>query len=222
MTPRMVETATVRSCWMGPLAPTVPPAKEAPPPDLPAGLGFLAAASISARTMRPPGPEPVIVEASTPFSAASFLARGEILTRSPEARAGAGAGAGAAAAGAGAAGAEGAGAAALVSSLAGAAAGAAGVAGASTVSPSLPTAQSGAPKATCEPASAKIFKSVPSKKHSSSIVALSVSTSASMSPDLTTSPSFLSHLTSVPTVIVSLSFGISMILAILGKLRAGC
>jgi hypothetical protein len=55
------------------------------------------------------------------------------------------------------------------------------------------------------------FRRVPSKNDSSSIVALSVSTSASMSPDLTASPSCFSHLTSVPTVMVSLSFGISMI-----------
>jgi hypothetical protein len=50
----------------------------------------------------------------------------------------------------------------------------------------------------------------PAKKDSSSIVALSVSTSASMSPTLTASPSLRSHLTSVPTVMVSLSLGISM------------
>src|ERR1043166_2289089 len=40
-----------------------------------------AGARTSARTMRPPGPLPVIVEASMPFSAASFLARGEIRMR---------------------------------------------------------------------------------------------------------------------------------------------
>ena len=67
--------------------------------------------------------------------------------------------------------------------------------------------------ATCEPAGAKILIKVPAKNDSSSMVALSVSTSASMSPALTVSPSFLSHLTSVPTVMVSLSFGISMMLA---------
>jgi hypothetical protein len=55
------------------------------------------------------------------------------------------------------------------------------------------------------------------KKDSSSIVALSVSTSASMSPALTGSPSFFSHLTSVPTVMVSLSLGISMMSAMGGK-----
>jgi hypothetical protein len=73
-------------------------------------------------------------------------------------------------------------------------------------------AQSGAPRATWEPPGAKIFSSVPSKNDSSSIVALSVSTSASMSPDFTASPSCFNHLTSVPTVMVSLSFGISMML----------
>jgi len=70
-----------------------------------------------------------------------------------------------------------------------------------------------APSGTCAPAFTKIESSVPSKKLSSSIVALSVSTSARMSPVLTGSPSFLSHLMSVPTVMVSLSLGISMMLA---------
>ena len=134
--------------------------------------------------------------------------------------AGAGEGAGVGAgtgAGAGAWDTTGAGAAALAAgfSAAGAAEGAAGAAaGASTFSPGLPMAQSGAPIATWEPAGANCLRSVPSKKDSSSMVALSVSTSASMSPDLTESPSFLSHLTSVPTVMVSLSFGMSMIWAI--------
>ena len=85
-------------------------------------------------------------------------------------------------------------------------------AGTSTFSPALPMAQSGAPISTWLPSGAKIFRSVPSKNDSSSIVALSVSTSASMSPDFTASPSFFSHLTSVPTVMVSLSFGISIML----------
>ena len=69
----------------------------------------------------------------------------------------------------------------LASTFTRAAAGATtGAAGASTFSPGLPTAHSGAPRATWEPAGAKILSSVPSKKHSSSIVALSVSTSASI------------------------------------------
>ena len=79
-------------------------------------------------------------------------------------------------------------------------------------------AQSAAPRATWAPFGVKIFRSVPSKNDSSSIVALSVSTSASMSPDFTTSPSFFNHLASVPTVMVSLSFGISMMLAMGRKL----
>ena len=37
---------------------------------------------ISFSTIRPPGPEPVTVERSTPFSRATFLARGEAFTRS--------------------------------------------------------------------------------------------------------------------------------------------
>src|SRR5882757_2193201 len=86
MTPRIVETGTVRSSWTGPLLPTLPPAKVAPA--LAAGAadlrraGFAAAARTSALTMRPCGPEPVIREASTFWSAAIFLAKGEILRRS--------------------------------------------------------------------------------------------------------------------------------------------
>jgi hypothetical protein len=74
-------------------------------------------------------------------------------------------------------------------------------------------AQSAAPIGTCDPAGTSTARSVPSKKLSSSMVALSVSISASMSPVLTASPSFLSQRTSVPVVMVSLSFGISIRLA---------
>ena len=150
-----------------------------------------------------------------PFSDASLRASGEIRIR-PDlgAAAAAVAGAGAAGAGAGAAGAGASGVTDATAGVAGASAAFAGApAGATTFSPGWPIAQSAAPSGTWEPAGTKTARSVPSKKLSSSIVALSVSISASMSPDLMLSPSFLSHLTSVPTVMVSLSFGISMILA---------
>ena len=183
--------------------------------------------------MRPPGPEPVRSAGSMPFSSASLRARGEILMRPPSRFAGAAGAAAGFAAGWSDAGAalgstagrasvsffdvvdapSAAGFASSSAFFAGAGAAAFG-AGVSTFSPSLPIAQSGSPMATCEPSAAKIFSSLPSKKLSSSIVALSVSTSASMSPDFTSSPSFFSHLTSVPTVMVSLSFGISMMLGI--------
>src|ERR1700683_2857846 len=55
---------------------------------------------------------------------------------------------------------------------------------------------------------------MPESKASRSMVALSVSTSARMSPDLTASPSFLSHFTKVPSVIEGLSRGMIMSLAI--------
>ena len=49
---------------------------------------------------------------------------------------------------------------------------------------------------------------VPSSTASNSIVALSVSISAMMSPDETVSPTFTSHLASVPSSIVGESAGI--------------
>ena len=162
--------------------------------------------------MRPPGPEPVTRVTSIFFSAASFRASGEMRTRPP-----AGAGTGATGAVAGTAGTDaGFGSLALAATGTGGATGVATAgaavlrAGVPTTSPGLPIAQSGSPMATCAPAAENIFSSVPAKKLSSSIVALSVSTSASISPALITSPSFFSHLTSVPTVMVSLSFGMSM------------
>src|SRR5664280_2482353 len=83
----------------------------------------------------------------------------------------------------------------------------------SSFSPASPMAQSGAPIGTCAPTATNCLSRMPSKNDSSSIVALSVSTSASMSPDFTLAPSGFSHLTSAPTVMVSLSFGILMIWA---------
>src|SRR5271156_6795923 len=67
---------------------------------------------------------------------------------------------------------------------------------------------------TLAPSEIKILRRMPESKASRSMVALSVSTSARMSPDLTASPSFLSHLTRVPSVIEGLSRGMRMSLAI--------
>ena len=64
------------------------------------------------------------------------------------------------------------------------------------------------------PAGIPICKSVPSLKDSNSIVALSVSISAKISPSLTLSPTFLSQVATVPSVIVSLKRGIVTIVAI--------
>src|SRR6478672_4623652 len=59
------------------------------------------------------------------------------------------------------------------------------------------------------PSGTRIFPSVPSSVASTSIVALSVSISAMMSPDFTSSPSFLSHLARLPFSIVGESAGMS-------------
>ena len=176
-----------------------------------AAPGF--ALSTSSLRIRPPGPEPWSVARSMPFSAAIFLASGEALMRPPVAAAGAATAAGASTTGAAGAAA---GASATGSGAAGASGAAAGAelvpAGAS--SPASPTAAIGSPTATSSPSPQYCLMSTPSSKHSTSIVALSVSTSAIMSPLATASPSFLSQRTSVPTVIVSLSLGISMSVAI--------
>src|SRR3974390_3065767 len=59
------------------------------------------------------------------------------------------------------------------------------------------------------PSGTRIIPSVPSSAASTSMVALSVSISAMMSPDLTLSPSFLSHLARLPFSIVGDSAGMS-------------
>ena len=59
-----------------------------------------------------------------------------------------------------------------------------------------------------------ICNKCPSSYDSSSIVALSVSTSARISPDLISSPTFLSQLEITPSSIVSLILGILIISAI--------
>src|SRR3546814_5190314 len=58
------------------------------------------------------------------------------------------------------------------------------------------------------PSGTRICAIVPSSTASNSIVALSVSISASRSPDLTSSPSLTSHLASVPSSIVGERAGI--------------
>jgi len=58
------------------------------------------------------------------------------------------------------------------------------------------------------PSGTSILPIFPSSTASTSIVALSVSISASTSPEWTSSPSFLSHLARLPSVIVGDSAGI--------------
>src|SRR5215212_7129716 len=59
---------------------------------------------------------------------------------------------------------------------------------------------------------------VPSSTASTSIVALSVSISAMMSPDLTVSPSFFSHLARLPFSIVGDSAGMRMLIGMASAL----
>ena len=59
------------------------------------------------------------------------------------------------------------------------------------------------------PSATRIWLTTPSSIASNSIVALSVSISARICPDLTVSPSFTSHLASVPSSIVGESAGMS-------------
>ena len=59
-----------------------------------------------------------------------------------------------------------------------------------------------------------IFSKIPSSTDSISIVALSVSTSAIISPGFTSSPIFLHHFARLPSVIVGDNAGISIGIAI--------
>ena len=167
--------------------------------DAAAGL----APSTSALTMRPCGPEPVIFVRFKPFSAAMRRARGEAKTRAPAGLAAVGAG-GSAAAGAAATGV--------------AVAGAAVAAGAATVSALSPSSRITAigvlTFTPAVPSAISSLPTIPSSTASNSIVALSVSISARICPDLTVSPSFTSHLARVPSSIVGERAGIRICVAI--------
>src|SRR5258708_15502505 len=71
------------------------------------------------------------------------------------------------------------------------------------------------------PSGTRIFAITPSSIASYSMVALSVSISAMMSPALTLSPSFLSHLARLPFSIVGDSAGIVMLIGMMSTQRAG-
>ena len=73
------------------------------------------------------------------------------------------------------------------------------------------TCPTGTPSA---PAATTSSATIPSSMLSTSIVALSVSISASTSPDLTTSPTATSHFDSVPVSIVGDSAGMVMSMGI--------
>src|ERR1700674_2172886 len=193
-----------------------------------------AAASTSSRTMRPSGPVPLIVARSTPSSAARRLASGEALTAAPPAApsllratggtttAGFADGGGSAPVSAGTASAASAGSVAAsgvsVSSTGSAfafasTASAFGFSGfapsafaALAPSPAAPMLAIGAPILAGTPLGTMIFRT-PSASASRSNVALSDSTSARTSPLWTSSPSFFFHSRTVPSSIVSESFG---------------
>ncbi len=82
-------------------------------------------------------------------------------------------------------------------------------------SPSFPIIANKESTGAVSPARMPIYKRVPSLKDSNSIVALSVSISARMSPSLTLSPTFFNQVATVPSVIVSLKRGIVIIVAII-------
>ena len=73
----------------------------------------------------------------------------------------------------------------------------------------------------CVPAGTRMRASVPSSTASYSIVALSVSISAMMSPERTLSPSFFSHLARLPFSIVGDSAGIRMLIGMKTLSTAG-
>jgi pyruvate dehydrogenase E1 component beta subunit len=70
------------------------------------------------------------------------------------------------------------------------------------------------------PSGTTILAMVPSSTASTSIVALSVSISASTSPGLTLSPSFLSHLARLPFSIVGESAGMRMLIGMVSDLAS--
>ena len=160
------------------------------------------AASTSAFTIRPLGPEPAILLISTPACAAMRRASGLAKTRSPDA----GAATGACATATGAA--TGAG----VAAGAAAALGAAPAAG--TASPaSTSTAITSFTFTPCVPAGTRMRPRMPSSTASTSIVALSVSISAITSPALIRSPSCFNQRARLPSVMVGESAGIRIFVA---------
>ena len=157
---------------------------------------------------RPPGPVPFTFSRRTPREAAILRARGEDFTRTPGVAGTPEARAAAAARARGVRGRPEETAGRDEGASAGAAAGAVALGLSSSFSPSPRITASGAPTMTLPPSSTKISARVPSSKDSISMVALSVSTSARMSPTAILSPFFLHHRTRVPSVMVSLSLGI--------------
>jgi hypothetical protein len=164
-----------------------------------AGRAAAKAASMSALTIRPPGPVPLIARRSSPAWAAIRRARGLAKIRPSDVPAAAAGTAGGAAAGAGVAGFT------SPSPSAGAVA-PAGAGGASSALASSPSPNKSAigvfTLTPSVPAGTRILPITPSSTASTSIVALSVSISAITSPGRTGSPSFLSQRARLPSVMV--------------------
>ena len=169
----------------------------------------LCAVSTSFLTILPSGPEPAMLFKSTPLSAAIFLAKGLALIR-PSPTDGASMAVGAATASSAFV--------TLSSSATGAESVAAELESLSNKeeisSPASPMIAISPPNGTASPSPGTIFKIVPASNTSTSIVALSVSTSAMISPADTESPSLTFHLAITPSSMVSLSLGISILMAI--------
>ena len=82
-------------------------------------------------------------------------------------------------------------------------------------SPSLPMMAKRESTTAVSPSLMPIYNKVPALKDSNSIVALSVSISAKISPSFTASPTFFNQVATVPSVIVSLKRGIVIFVAII-------
>src|SRR5687768_11123887 len=191
-----------------------------------AGVGPrpLITASTSARVIRPPAPVPVIVDASSPFSAISRRTTGESSRVSPLELAGCGCSAAGAGAGAGEGGADrspslaaGAGAAAGAGSGCGSGAGdgagagsAAGAGAGAGAAPESPMRARTVPTSTVSPSGTRISFNTPATGEGTSESTLSVETSNSTSSSLMLSPTFLNQRVMVPSVTVSPSWGIVM------------
>lgn len=168
-----------------------------------------AAPSTSAKTILPPGPEPLTEARSTPLAAATRRANGEAATRPSFSLAGAGLGSGAGSeAGSGEDSGDGFGDGSGEDSGEDSGAGLALALGDGAASSSPAMRKITVPTGTSSlPASTKISETTPSSMDSNSIEALSVSISHSTSPDLTVSPTATSHFDKVPDSMVGESAG---------------
>jgi len=180
----------------------------------------VAAASMSRLMTRPPGPVPLMAWRLSPFSAAMRRARGELRTGPP----GTGAGVCSAVPAGGCA--------CSIASTGGAGMALAGTALGCSDGASV-GATAGGPPASAEmsssaaamtpivtptglvaPSSMRRARRMPSPRATSSMIALSVSTSASVSPFFTASPTFFTHFTRRPSSMVGESASIITLVAI--------